>query len=63
MVAFDSNGGSAVSNQIVLPGGCAVQPVAPTMTGKTFAGWKRNGEAFSFSTPIMADTTLVASWT
>lgn len=63
MVAFDSNGGSAVASQIVLPGGCAVQPAIPTLSGKTFAGWKRNGETFNFSSPIMADTTLVASWT
>lgn len=62
-VTFDPDGGSAVASQIVLPGGYAVQPSAPTKSGKTFAGWTRNGSAFSFTSPITADTTLVASWT
>ncbi len=62
VVTFDSNGGSAVASQIVIPGGCAVCPTAPTKAGSSFAGWKRDGAAYNFSSPITSDTTLVASW-
>jgi|GEM_PF-4291817 len=62
-VTFDSNGGSAVSSQTVVSGQTATEPTAPTKSDYTFAGWTLNNAAFSFSTPISGDITLVASWT
>jgi uncharacterized repeat protein (TIGR02543 family) len=65
-VTFNSNGGSAVSNQIVAHGSLASQPSNPTKTGSTFGGWYSDAgltNAFSFATPITADITLFAKWT
>ena len=62
-VTFDSNGGSSVPSQTVVSGQTATEPTAPTKTDYTFAGWTLNNAAFSFSTPITGDITLVASWT
>jgi len=65
-VSFDGNGGSAIADQAVNYNGTATLPaVAPTKTGYTFAGWYSDSElttAFSFTTPITADTTLYAKW-
>jgi uncharacterized repeat protein (TIGR02543 family) len=65
-VTFNSNGGSAVSNQIVAYGSTATQPANPTKTGNTFGGWYSDAgltNAFNFATPITADITLFAKWT
>ncbi len=63
-VQFDSNGGSAVQSQIVLPNGKLVAPSNPTKTGKTFGGWFDNGAVWNFSVnTVTKDTVLVAEWT
>lgn len=62
IVKFDSNGGSAVASQIVVPNGCAVAPTNPTKADATFAGWTHNGQTFEFSEPVTSNITLVASW-
>lgn len=61
-VSFDSDGGSAVASQIVLPGGCAVKPATPTKVGKSFDEWTLNGKSYAFSTPVNSDITLKATW-
>lgn len=61
-VDFDSQGGSSVRSQIVLPNGYLTQPSSPTKTGYTFDGWYFNGSKFTFSTAVTGDMTLVASW-
>ena len=61
-VNFDSQGGSNVRSQVVLPGGYLTQPVSPTKTGYTFDGWYYNGTKFTFSTAVNSDMTLVANW-
>ena len=61
-VEFDSDGGSDVPSQIVLPGGKAVKPANPTKSGVSFVGWKLDGENFTFEESINSDITLVASW-
>lgn len=61
-VDFDSQGGSAVRSQIVLPNGLLTQPANPTKSGFAFDGWFVNGTRFNFTTPINSDMTLVASW-
>jgi uncharacterized repeat protein (TIGR02543 family) len=65
-VAFDSNGGSAVTSGSVIEGSPATPPTAPTRSGYTFDGWytaATGGTAWSFSTAITGDTTLYAHWT
>lgn len=67
-VKFDLNGAKTTegdtqyNDQVVEKGGLARQPEDPTREGYIFAGWKRNDDAFSFKTPIQANTTLVAQW-
>lgn len=61
-VTFDSAGGSAVSSQIVLPGGTAVKPVNSEKVGYLFQNWTLNGTPYNFSTPVNGNITLVASW-
>ena len=61
-VSFDSDGGSAVASQIVLPGRCAVKPATPTKAGKSFDEWTLNGKSYAFSTPVNSDITLKATW-
>ena len=65
-VTFNSNGGSVVVSQAVSYNGTATQPTAPSLLGKTFAGWYSDAALttiFSFTTSISANTTLYAKWT
>jgi uncharacterized repeat protein (TIGR02543 family) len=65
-VTYNSNGGSAVSSQDVIPGGTATRQADPTFVGGAFAGWYSDAgltNPFDFATPITADTTLYAKWT
>lgn len=61
-VDFDSQGGSNVRSQVVLPGGLLTQPSNPTKSGYTFDGWYYNGAKFNFATTVNENMTLVASW-
>jgi len=66
-VSFNSNGGTACSDQIVHRDSTAILPSpTPTKTGYTFSGWYSDSTlatTFNFSTPIMAAITLYAKWT
>jgi pilin isopeptide linkage protein/uncharacterized repeat protein (TIGR02543 family) len=64
-VTFDSNGGSAVADQIVEDGEAATRPTDPTKEGYTFCGWFTDAALtvpYDFSTPVTADITLYACW-
>ena len=63
-VTFDTGGGSPIPEQIVKPGGYAVQPIeSPTKSGYSFDGWMYNGSLFLFGkTAINSDITLTAEW-
>lgn len=62
-VTFDSNGGSDVASQIVLPGGHPVKPTDPTRATYSFTGWKYNGTSVNFSEfTVNSDVTFVAQW-
>ena len=64
-VSFNSNSGTDVSSQSVKYNAKAMEPVAPTRTGYTFAGWYSDSGltvAFNFASAITADITLYAKW-
>ena len=63
IVAFDSNGGSAVESQNVEKGKNASKPEDPTKEGYIFEGWYVDDEKWSFSGyVVIKDITLVAKW-
>ena len=62
MVSFDTTGGSAIEDSEVVIGGKVTAPEAPTQEMKTFKNWYLAGEVFDFSTPIIENTTLTATW-
>ena len=62
-VTFDSNGGSDVGTQYIIPGETAALPDPdPTKDDATFVKWLLGAEEFDFDTPITEDITLVAEW-
>ena len=64
-VTFNSNGGSAVTKQIVEKGACATEPADPTRDGYTFDGWYGDEDynhSFDFAGAIIRDTTIYAKW-
>lgn len=65
-VSFNSNGGTAVSQQALNYGSLLAEPMQPTRTGYTFTGWYRDAELqqrFDFvSSVIRDDMQLYAGW-
>ena len=57
-VTFNSQGGTAVENQLIEEDSLAIQPVTPTKKGYTFNKWD-----FDFSTPITENIDISAEWT
>lgn len=65
VVSFNSNGGSAVASQTVVQGETATKPTDPTYGGYTFAGWYADSDfqtEYTFTEPVMKNTTLFAKW-
>ena len=63
VVAFNSNGGTAIESIEVAEGSTATKPTDPTKVGYTFEGWYLGENKFSFEQPITGETTLTANWT
>lgn len=64
-ITFNSNGGSAVSNQVVADAGQAVAPTPPTKEGFDFVGWFRDSgltQEYTFGSIVSEDLTLFAKW-
>ena len=64
-MAFETNGGSAVSKQTVSYGGKASKPANPTRAGYAFKGWyayKALTKAYDFGTAVKGNLTLYAKW-
>ena len=66
-VSFDLNGqaGTAPETQTVYEEATATKPADPTAKGYKFAGWYTDAEcknAFDFTKPVTANTTLYAKW-
>ena len=65
-VTFDTDGGTAIPDQMVRVGAKAEKPEDPTKSGYTFAGWYKEDTfttLFDFDDPITADTTVYAKFT
>lgn len=65
-IVFDSNGGSAVSAQLVQPGAVAVKPADPVREGYVFGGWYADADLtamWDFSAPVTQALMLYAQWT
>lgn len=62
-VTFDSDGGSAVSNQYVVDGEKATKPTDPTKDGYTFSKWLNGEKEYDFNTPVTSHINLKATWT
>ena len=61
-VTFDSDGGSAVSEQKLL-NAPAVNPADPKKDGYEFDGWYLEDTKYAFDTNVTKDITLKAHWT
>lgn len=61
-VTFDSDGGSAVSEQKLL-NAPAVKPADPKKSGYDFAGWYLGEEQYTFKDNVTKNITLKAHWT
>gem|GEM_PF-5674921 len=64
-IVFDSNGGSAVSDQTVSQWGTITQPADPARSGYVFDGWylgKDLDEAWDFDTEVNHNLVLYAKW-
>jgi len=65
-VTFDSNGGTAVTAQVVEDGTTATEPADPTKTDYTFGGWYKEDtfvNEWDFENDIVTeDITLYAKW-
>ena len=65
-VSFNTQGGSAVSDQLVIAGGKVDYPDAPTKTGLYFAGWYKEPSCdniwHSNVDVVSGNTTLYARW-
>lgn len=66
-VSFDTNGGSAVAMQHIIPNGNITLPSPPTKVDHVFAGWYKDvlfTELWDFvNDKVTADTILYAKWT
>ena len=66
VVKFESNGGSAVSNQIFLNNYSSVTvPTPPTKDGFNFAGWYTDADClveYNFSSTVSSNFILYAKW-
>ena len=59
-VAFDTDGGNAISSQQVNEGDRAVKPANPEKEGYTFVRWEYNGTEYNFNATVTMDITLRA---
>ena len=61
-ITFNSDGGSAVAKQTVLPGETAKEPTEPTKEAFIFDGWYLGNTKYDFTQKVTKSITLVAKW-
>lgn len=65
LLKFNTNGGSAIADQVVVDGTTPVKPQDPVKEGYIFTGWYIDSSCktpFDFSKELKADTTVYAGW-
>jgi len=62
IVRFNSNGGNAISEQVVEEGNSATKPQDPIRDGYIFIEWLLNGRSYDFNSIVDKDITLSAKW-
>ena len=65
LLKFNTNGGSAIADQVVVDGTRPVKPQDPVKEGYIFTGWYIDSACktpFDFSKELKADTTVYAGW-
>ena len=65
-VAFETNGGSAISNKKIEKGKKAAKPSDPTKEGYVFAGWYSDAgfkTEYDFDEGVTSNITIYAKWT
>ena len=61
-IKFDADGGTNVSEQIVIKGNKVEKPADPTKEGYVFTGWTLNDEIYDFNKIVEKDLELKAKW-
>ena len=61
-ITFVTDGGTAVAPITQDYGTAVAAPAAPTKAGYSFAGWYKDGVAYTFTTMPAEDITLTAKW-
>ena len=61
-VLFNSNGGTAVSEQILKKGDTASEPTPPVKENANFIEWQLNGQKYDFTKPVNNNILLDAIW-
>jgi uncharacterized repeat protein (TIGR02543 family) len=64
-VVFDTDGGSAIEEEVVWVHDKAAQPADPTKNGATFLGWYADADRtiqYNFDEEVTSDRTIYAKW-
>lgn len=61
-VKFTTDGGTAISDQIVQEGKTVTKPNNPTKSGYEFVKWTLDNNEYNFNTKVNKNITLVAVW-
>lgn len=62
IIKFDSDGGSAILDQVVEKNANVKKPEDPVREGYTFVGWYLDDSVYNFDTPVINNLILKAKW-
>ena len=62
IIKFDTDGGSAILDQVVEKNENVKMPEKPVREGYTFIGWYLDDDAYNFDTPVIKNLILKAKW-
>ena len=61
-IAFNTDGGSSITDQIVVEGEKIIKPTDPTKENSTFVRWEYQNKEYNFNEKVTSDMTLKAIW-
>ena len=62
IIKFDTDGGSAILNQVVEKNANIKKPEEPVREGYIFKGWYLDDKEYNFDSPVIKNLTLKARW-